>query len=631
MIKKYLLLMILLGLVMSCKSRNISNDLASQNPILAELNLVNLENDKVEVLINPGRFVSDTVVYRLPRVVQGTYSVSDFGKYIEGVKALDYDGNEMVVTKLDTNSWTFPNAQNLDKISYWVNDTFDQEVKGGIGDEIPFSPAGTNIELKQVMLNLHGFVGYFDSLKNSAYQIGITAPVSFNYTSPLQEISTSQSEDGTAKTSVFFANRYFEVTDNPMMYGETEVEEFMVGNIKIVLSVFSPNGVHSAAEIKETVHKMMLAQKEYLGDLDSTPRYDILLYLSDTEKEGSPKGFGALEHHTSTVVVLPESMQPEALAESMIDVVAHEFFHIVTPLSVHSEDVHYFDYNKPTFSKHLWLYEGVTEYFAQHFQVYEGLIDEPEYFSRTTQKINGSRSNYDDSMSFTQMSENILESPYKENYANVYLKGALIGMCLDILMRENSNGQRSLRSLLAELSVKYGKNKPFTDDNLVDEIAGMTYPEVEEFLKTNVMGATPINYDTFFEKVGLHFEETEVETNYIQNAGNLIVGADPERGGIKFTELVADNSFWAEHGAQPNDFFKSVNGTEVDLSNANQVFGEVFAWKPGKEIEVVLLREGEEILIKTTTTPSYTKAKTLVENPEATASQKELRNAWLKG
>lgn len=631
MIKKYLTLMILSGLVMSCKTKNISNDLAVANPIVAQLDLVNLENDKVEVSIDPGRFVRDTVIYRLPRVVQGTYAVSDFGRYVDGLKGMDYEGNELVATKQDTNTWVFPKAQNLDKIVYWVNDTFDQEVEGGIGEDVPFSPSGTNIESKQVMLNLHGFVGYFDSLKNNAYQIGITAPDSFNYTSPLQEISTSESEDGKAKTSVFYANRYFEVTDNPMMYGETEVEEFMVGGIKIVLSVFSPNKVHTAKEIKETVYKMMLAQKEYLGDLDSTPRYDVLLYLSDTEKEDSPKGFGALEHHTSTVVVLPENMQPEALAESMIDVVAHEFFHIVTPLSVHSEDVHYFDYNDPTFSKHLWLYEGVTEYFAQHFQVYENLIDEAEYFSRTTQKINGSRSNYDDAMSFTQMSENILESPYKENYANVYLKGALIGMCLDILMREHSNGQRSLRSLMAELSVKYGKNKPFVDDNLIGEIVTMTYPEVGEFLNTHVAGTTPIDYNAFFEKVGLHFEEKDVETNYIQNAGNLIVGIDREKGGIKFNDLVANNSFWTENGAQPNDLFKSINGAEVNLANANQVFGEVFSWKPGKEVEVVLLREGEEIMIKTTTTPSYTKAKTLAENPAASASQKELRNAWLKG
>ena len=146
-------------------------------------------------------------------------------------------------------------------------------------------------------------------------------------------------------------------------------------DIKIVLSVFSPNKIHTAEKVKAVMEKMMQAQKEYLGDVNSTARYDIYLYLSEG-KESSPKGFGALEHHTSTVVVLPESSSKEGLASSIVDVVAHEFFHIVTPLSVHSEDVHYFDYDKPTFSKHLWMYEGVTEYFAQHFQVYEGLVDD---------------------------------------------------------------------------------------------------------------------------------------------------------------------------------------------------------------------------------------------------------------
>ena len=59
------------------------------------------------------------------------------------------------------------------------------------------------------------------------------------------------------------------------------------------------------------------------------------------------------------------------------------------------------------------------------------------------------------------MSENVLEEPYATNYNNVYQKGALIGMCMDILLREESNGQRSMLSLMKELSNKYGQNRPF--------------------------------------------------------------------------------------------------------------------------------------------------------------------------
>ena len=586
-------------------------------------------DDKVPVTINPGRFTTETVTYYLPKVVQGTYSVSNFGKYIANFKAFDYKGNEMPTSKTDLNTWVIKNGKQLDKITYWVNDTFDQEKEGGIGKEEPFSPAGTNIEPRNYVLNLHGFIGYFDSLKNNQYKLDVTAPANFVRSSALQNTGYKTSEDGTIITTSYFAPRYFDITDNPMMYGDLDVEEFQVGDIKIVLSVYSPNKVHSAASLKETVFKMMQAQKNFLGDINTTPRYDIYLYLSD-EKEGSPKGMGALEHNTSTVVVLPESMDEDALADSMTDVVSHEFFHIVTPLSVHSEDVHYFDYNNPTFSKHLWMYEGVTEYFANLFQINQGLVAENEFYNNMMEKIQHSKT-MDDAMSFTIMSENVIREPYKTQYLNVYQKGALIGMCIDIIMREESNGQRGILSLMKELSNKYGKNKPFEDDKFIDEIATMTYPSVHNFLTTHVVGDIPINYNEFLNKVGLEIGKGKVETNYIQNAGELIISGDGQKNIIFFTDLVKENSFWNDNGAQPFDIIKKIDGTNVSIENANQVLQEVYMWKPGKDIEVTLERDGKEVIIKTKTTPTFTVGEGIIEKPDATPAQKHIREAWLKG
>ncbi|AZJ33338.1 Predicted metalloprotease, contains C-terminal PDZ domain [Tenacibaculum mesophilum] len=617
-------------LLTSCNStKKTTNDLAVQTPIVTTLDLTKVDNDKVPVTVNPGRFTIEKVTYRLPRVVQGTYSVSDFGKYVDSFKALDYEGNELEVTKVDTNTWAITNAEKLDKVTYLVNDTFDMEVSGGIGGETPFSPAGTNIESTNYVLNLHGFVGYFDSLKNNQYKLDVVSPTNFKRTSALQEVGTKTSEDGSTLTSSYFAPRYFDITDNPMFYGELDVEEFKVGDIKIVLSVYSPNKKHSAEKLKKVMEKMMQAQKAYLGSINSTARYDIYLYLSDgTEK--APKGFGALEHHTSTVVVLPEAMPDEALAKSMIDVVSHEFFHIVTPLSVHSEDVHYFDYNQPTFSKHLWMYEGITEYFATLFQINQGLVTEDEFYSKIMGKIK-TASTMNDAMSFTKMSENVLEEPYASQYYNVYQKGALIGMCIDILMREESNGNRGVLSLMKELSLKYGKNKPFEDDKLIGEITEMTYPSIGAFLNTHVVGGTPINYNEFFAKAGLVLDESKVKTNYIQNDGAMIVRPDKATQTIRFTEAVKDNSFWAENGAQPNDAIKEVDGVAVTKESANQIFTKMFMWQPGNEVEVKLERDGKEVVIKTTLTQSYTKGTSLKDDPNATQKQKELRKAWLKG
>ena len=98
-----------------------------------------------------------------------------------------------------------------------------------------------------------------------------------------------------------------------------------------------------------------------------------------------------------------------------------------------------------------------------------------------------------------------------------------------------------------------------------------------------------------------------------------------------FIDSVLDNSFWKEQGAQPNDIIKAIDGEDVTLQNANKILGAVFGWKPGRDIEVKLERDGKEVIIKTTTTQGYTTGKALKPKENATDAQNTLRKAWLKG
>ncbi len=601
-------------------------------PIETSLDLVNLNDDRVLVSMNPGMVDSDSILFRLPRVVQGTYDISNFGSFIDEFRAFNYEGEEIEAKKVDENSWLIDNSSGFDRIEYYVNDTFDIESSD---IPTPFSPSGTNIDPEVFVLNLHGFIGYFEGKEDLDYHIRITADASLSGSSAIPKVGQEFSADSTTRTDLYFAERYFDVTDNPMMYGEMEIEDFMVGDIQIVLSVYSPTGVHSAADIKETVFEMMEAQKEYLGDLNSTSRYDIFLHLP-TGGPNQAQGYGALEHHTSTVVVLPEWLDKYQLDEAMIDVVSHEFFHIVTPLSVHSEDVHNFDYNNPTFSKHLWMYEGITEYFASHFQVYEDLQTRQAFYQKLEDKISYSLT-LDDSMSFTEMSENILDEPYASNYLNVYMKGALIGMCIDILMREESDGERSMLSLMKELSAKYGTEQPFNDDNLINEITEMTYPSVGDFLQTHVVGSVPIDYNAFFTKVGLTADEVMQPTSFLfhepelQNAQTPFIDANPETGEVYFMDGELNSSL-IELGVQSGDVIKEFNGIEVNLQNINTsgLIPMSFGWSPETEISMVLIRGSEEILIKGLVgEPAMLQTK-LREKITASPEQVQLLNYWLE-
>ena len=622
--KNILLTLILFLFFSSCSSLRFSKEKdAKKINIISKLDLNNVVGDKIPVVINPGKFNKDTVVYKMPRVVQGTYSISNFGRFVKNFKPISYEGKVLNFSSEDINTWKIFNAKKLDKILYEVEDTFDIE---NLEDDIPFSPAGTNIEDDNFMLNLFAFIGYFESLRNNSYELIVSSKEEYKKSSALKLVSLKNNSKGLID-SKYFAKRYFDIVDNPMMYGNLDIEEFMVEDIKIVLSVYSPNKNHTAKSLVKTVEKMMFAQKEYLGSIDSTSRYDIFLYLSD-DKEDSPQGLGALEHHNSTVVVLSDSFSEEMLAKSIIDIVAHEFFHILTPLTVHSEDIHYFDYDKPTFSKHLWMYEGVVEYFAQHFQVNKNLIDREEFYKVIMDKIRLSN-RYDDSMSFTNMSENVLDEPYASNYYNVYQKGALIGMCLDIIIRTESNGERGILWLMKQLSDKYGKQKPFKDDLLFDEMISLTYPSVKIFFENHVQGNIPINYNEFFEKVGLKVVEGKVKTNFIRSGNGLIFKAGEDDKKIYFGSNVANNSFWADHGVVDDDLLISIDNVEVTIENINSILRNMYGWEPGRDINVVYQRDGEKREIKTKLVQSYMKDKVIIESSDSTDQKKIILKSWL--
>ena len=622
--KKIILLTLVSLIFNSCGTLRYSKEKdAKKTNIVSKLDLNNIVEDRIPVEINPGKFNKDTVVYKMPRVVQGTYSVSNFGRFVKNFKPISYSGKVLDFSSEDINTWKIFNANNLDKIIYEVEDTFDIE---NSEDDIPFSPAGTNIEDDNFMLNLFAFIGYFESLQKNSYELIVSSNEDYKKSSALKLVSQESNAKGFID-SKYFANRYFDIADNPMMYGDLDVEEFMVEDIKIVLSVYSPNKNHTAKSLVKTVEKMMFAQKKYLGSIDSTSRYDIFLYLSD-DKEDSPTGLGALEHHNSTVVVLSDSFSEEMLAKSMIDIVAHEFFHILTPLSVHSEDIHYFDYDKPTFSKHLWMYEGVVEYFAQHFQVNKNLINKEEFYEVIMDKIRLSN-RYDDFMSFTNMSENVLDEPYASNYYNVYQKGALIGMCLDIIIRSESNGEKGILWVMRQLSNKYGKQKPFKDDLLFDEIISLTYPSVKLFFENHVQGNIPINYNDFFEKVGLKVVEGKVKTNFMRSGGGLIFKAGEDNDKIYFGSNVANNSFWSDQGVVNDDLLISIDNVQVTMENVNTILRNIYEWEPGRDIYVVYERDGEKREIKTKLVQSYMKDKVIIEPSDLSDQKKIILNSWL--
>ena len=168
-------------------------------------------------------------------------------------------------------------------------------------------------------------------------------------------------------------------------------------------------------------------------------------------------------------------------------------------------------------SRHLWLYEGMTEYATLHMPIKQKLQGVRAFFQNVRQKIVDSRK-FNNHLSFTQMSKNILS--LSKQYYNVYLKGALIGMCLDIRLRELSNGKYGTQHLLQALAKKYGKHKPFKDNELIAEITKMTYPEIRYFFTDYVMNAKELPIKEYLLKVGIQYDKKDDHFSPVKNVSD---------------------------------------------------------------------------------------------------------------
>ncbi|MFC7774016.1 M61 family metallopeptidase [Flavobacterium sp. GCM10027622] len=594
------------------------NKTGAEVQVSIDLNKIN--DDKLMVTVMPTKVSEDVITFNIPKTVPGTYSTDNYGKYIENLKAFDAKGKTLEAAKIDDNTWRIKGAKKLSKVTYWVNDTYDQEVQGGLGGKDVFSPAGTNIDPNCFMINTHGFVGYFSDKKEVPYTLTIAHPET------LYGATAMVDTDASATSDTFKSSRYAELVDHPIMYTKPDYTTFKVEDMDIIISVYSPTGKFKAADITPNMEKMMKAQKKFLGPINNTKKYAVLIYLSDVSKKDA-KGFGALEHTTSTTVVMPEVMQADQMDEQLKDIVSHEFFHIVTPLGIHANEIHYFDFNAPKMSKHLWMYEGVTEYFANLFQVNQGLITEEEFFERMSDKIRQA-STMNDTMPFTQMSANVLEQPYKDQYLNVYQKGALIGMCIDMIIREESNGQRGILDLMQKLNNEYGIKKPFKDEELFDKIVALTYPKVGEFFKTYVEGPTPIPYDQFFSRMGVTAAKTKVAGNPFYKQQAPFITVNPQTKEIVVIPGIELPEFYPALGIKPGDIITSVNGKNYNLDNIYDMIMESQGWKEDDAIAVKIKRDGKEQELKGKVKLPFEE----VEGYKSTDdSKKTIREAWLKG
>jgi predicted metalloprotease with PDZ domain len=469
--------------------------------------------------------------------------------------------------------------------------------------------SGTGIEKDFIILNTFGVLGYFSGLLSKSVQIQI------NY-NPEWKIGTAlEKENG-----YYVADTYYHLADSPILLGDLTNASAMIGDIEVEVFVYSENDTINADTVLYLAKDVLKAAIEFTK-YAPVKRYAFLMYFlnDETYKRNGLHGGGALEHSYSSTYSF--QAKPEFLF-MLRDVIAHEFMHILTPLNLRSEIIANFDYSKPSSEdKHVWLYEGVTEWVSLIMLLRSRVDDIESHLSEISGKLRNSES-YDSTYSLTKISKEWSTDEGNKQYGNIYQRGAVTAELLDIRLLELSGGTRGLREVYLDLIKQYGKEKPFDNNTFFDVIVKLTYPEIEDFINDYIRGTESLPYQEYFKKLGIQYIFSQPSKNKTPIFGLHLGSPDGKHLSINGFSKV-HNDF----GLKEGDIILKVFSEEVTLKNADEIIERKNKMKPGDTYEVTVKRADEELTF-TGTLFERMEYHIFKVDENCTEQQKELRNVW---
>lgn len=336
-----------------------------------------------------------------------------------------------------------------------------------------------------------------------------------------------------------------------------------------------------------------------------------------------------MEHAYSTAI----EISAEAIKQNLyvLDTVsAHEFFHLWNVKRIRPQSLEPIDYTKENFTHALWFSEGVTSTAEGIFELRAGLLGERQYLDLLGEEITElerrpahlTQSAEDSSMEAWLEGFSYYRRP--ERSISYYNKGELLGIVLDLAVRESTADRASLREVLQWMNANYAKKGLFFDDSKgVREAAeAVTHTDLGAFFTRYVAGTEEIPWDDFLRPVGLRVEAATVT---VPDPGFI---ASRNFDGPMSVVAVSPDSEAQRAGLQAGDTIVELQGQPAGQESRQ----ELARLNPGDWVSIkVQSRRGGERQLKWKV-GGRNETKYEVKNlDQVSAEQHARRAAWLKG
>jgi predicted metalloprotease with PDZ domain len=551
---------------------------------------------EVHILLPEGPAQRDL---QLP-VWNALYQVRDFAQYVNWVRAKDRAGQPLPVHKLDKAHWQVTGAPDGAVIEYQIF----------VDSPGPFG----------AQLNSHH--AFFNLAQILMYPVeGRSAPmiVLFNQLPEGWQIATPLTAMPEGR---FSAENYDQLVDSPVELGMFHESDFDEGGGHYRVIVDADSGDYDMAKISAMLHKIVEAATSWMEDRP----FDSYMFLYHFPR--GPAG-GGMEHAYSTAIALNAEVLSRA-PETLASVTAHEFFHLWNVKRIRPQTIEPVDYTRENYTRALWFSEGCTSTAADIIELRGGLVDERHFEEELASGIGElerrpahlTQSAEESSLDAWLEGDSYYRRP--ERSISYYNKGELLGIVLDLAVREASHGQASLREVFLWMNQNYAKqHRFFSDSDGVREAAeSVSHSDLGWFFTKYVAGTEEIPWNDFFRFVGLRVVEGK---STVTDAG---FAASRSFDGPLIVDAVTSGSEAERAGLQAGDTILEINGSEVGRESSEMVA----AITPGDTIAVkIRARRGGERELKWKTGSREDISYALRDLEKVTLEQRAHREAWLKG
>ena len=419
--------------------------------------------------------VSSSLTVQMP-AWNALYEIRDFASHVMQVTAAN-ESRPLPIEKLDKQTWKISGSGNI-TISY---DTFWDEP----------GPFATQLNTEHAFVNPAMILMYVPNRRTE--EINLVLP----------DVPTDWKVASSAIVKVEFSSiaswgiltpSYNVLADSPIEIGK--FEQFVLPETSPKISVVIHGKIERLDQVKAKLREICKYELALMGGAP----YERYLFIFHV---GEHAGYGGMEHANGTAIAAPNE-------NVLLSISAHEFFHLWNVKRIRPASLEPVDYTKEQYTKSLWFAEGVTSTYERYALLRTGIWTKTAFYAEIGRRIGELEAHPANAWQSAEQSS--LDTWFEKHpiYGNpdhsvsYYTKGSILGVLLDLWIREQTNNAQSLDDMMRAMNEQFGKTgKPYRDREDLEKVCSQTAKSsCKEFFDNYVSGTKPFPYDEYFGFAG---------------------------------------------------------------------------------------------------------------------------------